>query len=235
MASVKQIIFVLGVSALLIVGIGFWINKTSVPPELLLDSDLPLEAPLSVPELQANKSDVSNTMNSIAIMNTNKGVIEIELYEDLMPITTDNFKKLLEEGFYNGVKFHRVIDGFMIQGGDPNTKTENVASYGSGGPGYTIQDEFVANPLLTNVRGTISMANTGQPNSGGSQFFINTADNTGLDFDKEPLSSRHPVFGRVIKGLDIVDLISDVPVSSDGRDMPLEPVVIESVEIKAEN
>jgi peptidylprolyl isomerase len=117
----------------------------------------------------------------------------------------------------------------MIQAGDPNTKGDNVLSYGTGGPGYTIQDEFVPGTLLTNTRGTIAMANTGQPNSGGSQFFINTADNVGLDFDKEPHSSKHPVFGRVINGMDIVEKISTTKVGE--RDLPTEPVIIESVTI----
>lgn len=232
MASVKQIIFVLVLSALLIGAIGWWVDRSAAPPELLLDVNEELEGPLSPEELKADKPEITNAMNRIAVMKTNKGTIEIELFEDQMPITTGNFIKLAEEGFYDGVKFHRVIDGFMIQAGDPNTKGTDTASYGRGGPGYTIQDEFVAGELLTNVRGTIAMANTGQPNSGGSQFFINTVDNTTLDFDKEPFSSRHPVFGRVINGLtDVVDVISDVPVTP-GSNMPIEPVIIESVTIE---
>ena len=230
MASVKQIIFVLVLSALILGAIGWCVDKSAAPPELLLDVNEKLEGPLSPEELKIDNPDITNPMNRIAVMKTNKGTIEIELFEDQMPITTGNFIKLAEEGFYNGIKFHRVIDGFMIQAGDPNTKGTDTASYGRGGPGYTIQDEFVAGELLTNVRGTIAMANTGQPNSGGSQFFINTVDNTGLDFDKEPFSSRHPVFGRVINGLDVVDTISDVAVTP-GNNMPIEPVIIESVAI----
>jgi peptidylprolyl isomerase len=168
-------------------------------------------------------------MNPKAVFTTNKGTFELELFESQMPITVGNFAKLAEEGFYNGTKFHRIIDGFMIQGGDPNSKTDNVATYGQGGPGYTVQDEFVAGENLSNVRGTISMANTGQPNSGGSQFFINTVDNLGLDFDKEPASSRHPVFGKVIAGMDVVDAISQV--ETGARDLPVEPVVIEKLTI----
>lgn len=178
-----------------------------------------------------NTVAIENTMNPKAIMTTNYGVIEIELYQDLMPITAGNFVKLAESGFYDGTKFHRIIDGFMIQGGDPNTKTTNQASYGTGGPGYAIADEHVRNELLSNVRGTISMANSG-PNSGGSQFFINTVDNTPLDFDKEPLTSKHPVFGRVVAGMDVVDTISGV--ATGARDLPVEPVVIEKVEIVRE-
>ncbi len=229
MASVKQIIFVLGISIVLLALIGWWIDRNNQPPELLLDANEKLEGPLSPEELKVNNPEITNTMNRIAVMKTNKGVIEIELFEDQMPITTGNFIKLAEEKFYDGIKFHRVIDGFMIQAGDPNSKGDNVMSYGTGGPGYTVQDEFVAGELLTNTRGTIAMANTGQPNSGGSQFFINTVDNVGLDFDKEPHSSKHPVFGRVVKGMEVVDAISQV--EKGERDLPREPVIIESVKI----
>ena len=132
-----------------------------------------------------------------------------------MPITTGNFEKLVKEGFYDGTIFHRVIDEFMIQGGDP-------VGTGMGGPGYTIEDEFVEGH--SNVRGTISMENTGQPNTGGSQFFINLVDNSRLDFDKEPLTSKHPAFGEVIEGMDVVDAIAKVP--KGAADKPLEDVII---------
>lgn len=231
MASIKHIAFVLGISVVLVALIGWWVDKTNQAPESLLSVDEKVEGPLSPEELQVANPDITNTMNRIAVFETNKGRFEIELFEDKMPITTGNFIKLAEEKFYDGIKFHRVIDGFMIQGGDPNTKGDAVASYGTGGPGYTIQDEFVEDPLLSNVRGTIAMANSGQPNSGGSQFFINTVDNTGLDFNKEPFTSKHPVFGRVIEGMDVIDTISDAEV--DSRNLPVEPVVIESVVIES--
>lgn len=192
-------------------------------------ADKTLPAPLTPEVLEAYDVDISNDMNPIAVLNTNLGTIEIELYEDMMPITAGNFKKLVQEGFYDGVKFHRVIDGFMIQGGDPITKTDEVLRYGTGGPGYTIPDEHIKNDLLTNVRGTIAMANSG-PNSGGSQFFINLVDNTFLDFDKAPLDSKHPVFGRVISGMDVVDEIAKV--ETNAISLPLEDVVIESAVIK---
>ena len=231
MASIKHIAFVIGISVVLIALIGWWVNSRNQAPELLLDKNVALEGPLSPKELKTNNPVITNTMNRIATMKTNKGDIKIELFEDQMPITTGNFVTLSEKGFYNGIKFHRVIPNFMIQAGDPNTKGTDLGSYGSGGPGYTVQDEFVAGPLLTNVRGTIAMANTGQPNSGGSQFFINTADNTGLDFDKEPLASKHPVFGRVIAGMDVVDDIGSVKTAGAPSDRPLEPVIIESITI----
>ncbi|MFH1607623.1 MAG: peptidylprolyl isomerase [archaeon] len=141
-------------------------------------------------------------------LETNHGDIVIELYKE-MPITADNFKKLVSEGFYNGVIFHRIIDGFMLQGGDPT-------GTGMGGPGYDIKDEFTKTDLDKNNRGTISMANAG-PNTGGSQFFINLVDNNFLD-------GRHPVFGKVIEGMDVVDKIAKVQTNS--QDKPLEDVVI---------
>src|SRR3989344_4265856 len=163
--------------------------------------------------------------NPTIILKTNKGNIAIELFVNKTPKTACNFLKLAQEGFFDGIKFHRVINNFVIQGGDPNSKGTDKISYGRGGPGYTIEDEFVKG--LSNVRGTISMANTGQPNSGGSQFFINLTDNTGLDFDKPPEQSSHPVFGQVISGMEIVDKIAIVKVDQSG--IPLEPVVIEKV------
>lgn len=232
MVNPKQIIFVIIGSILLIGAIAGWVQYKNPTPEVLLENQKELEGPLSPEELQINNPEVSNTMNRIATFNTNKGVIKLELFEDKMPITTGNFIKLAQEGFYNQTKFHRVIDGFMIQGGDPNSKSDDTSRYGQGGPGYTIQDEFIAAPELTNVRGTIAMANTGQPNSGGSQFFINTVDNTALDFDKPPMTSSHPVFGRVIDGMGVIDAISAV--ATGDRDIPVDPIIIESISIDAQ-
>lgn len=214
----------------LIVGMSLWLapnnNTTTSITDSTIDRELP--APLSPEQLAAYNVNMTNENNPIAKFTTNQGVFQIELYEDTMPITAGNFIKLAEEGFYDGIKFHRVIDGFMIQGGDPITKTDEVLRYGTGGPGYSIPDEHISGEHLTNIRGTISMANSG-PNSGGSQFFINVADNTNLDFDKPPLTSKHPVFGQVIEGMDVVDKISIV--DTNPADMPLENVVIEKVEI----
>jgi len=149
--------------------------------------------------------------NNIVLLKTNLGDIKIELASD-MPITTGNFKKLTQEGFYDGVIFHRVITGFMIQGGDPT-------GTGSGGPGYAIKDEFTNNNK--NSRGTIAMANAG-PNTGGSQFFINLVNNNFLD-------TKHPVFGKIIEGMDIVDKIAKV--EKDSKDKPLKDVIIEKAEL----
>ncbi len=230
MLNNKPVIFALVVSTLLIILIGWWIDRGNTPQEVLLGDVETLDGPLTSDELEIDNPVITNNMNRIATFNTNKGIITLELFEDTMPITTGNFIKLAEEGFYDGSKFHRIIDNFMIQGGDPNSKSDDSASYGTGGPSYTIQDEFIEGEFLSNVRGTISMANTGQPNSGGSQFFINTVDNFALDFDKEPFSSKHPVFGRVIKGMDVVDIISDVETTT-GNNLPIEPVIIESIVI----
>jgi cyclophilin family peptidyl-prolyl cis-trans isomerase len=194
-------------------------------------NDGEVNTPLAPDLIEAYNVEITNDMNPIAEINTNQGMIEVELFEDQMPITAGNFVELAESGFYDGVKFHRVIEGFMIQGGDPNTKTDEVMSYGTGGPGYSIADEHIDGELLTNVRGTISMANRG-PESGGSQFFINLADNQNLDFNKPPLSSKHPVFGRVISGMDVVDRIGRVETNNVG--LPQEPVVMESVTIRRE-
>ena len=147
------------------------------------------------------------------LLETNMGNIKIKLYDN-MPVTAGNFKQLVEKGFYDGVIFHRIIPNFMIQGGDPT-------GTGMGGPGYSIPDEFVKGS--TNVRGTIAMANAG-PNSGGSQFFINLVDNTYLDWDKPPGSSKHPVFGEVIEGMDVVDKLGNV--KTGRNDKPVEEVKI---------
>lgn len=151
-------------------------------------------------------------MHTIVSLDTNMGEIQIELYDDTMPITAGNFKKLVSEGFYDGIIFHRVIPNFMIQGGDPK-------GTGMGGPGYNIKDEF--SKSNKNDRGTISMANAG-PNTGGSQFFINVNNNNFLD-------SKHPVFGKVVKGMDVVVAISDV--KRDSNDKPLSKVVIKKARI----
>ena len=228
--GLNLIIATIVVSALVLGGLIYW--HTSTNPggaELNTSSQEQVSGPLTAEEQRVNNPVTTNDMNRTAVFTTSMGVIEIELFEAEMPITTGNFIKLAESGFYDNTKFHRVIDGFMIQGGDPNSKGSNEATYGMGGPAENVQDEFVAGELLSNTRGTISMANSGQPNSGGSQFFINLVDNTNLDFDKPPFTSKHPVFGRVVKGMDIVDAIGSV--ETQERDIPATPVVVETGEI----
>ncbi|MEL6804452.1 MAG: peptidylprolyl isomerase [Bacteroidota bacterium] len=230
MNSYATVIGVIVVSAAVVGGLALWYeDKMDEGSELLLDATESIEAPLIPEEQEVVNPEITNTMNPRAIFTTSQGTIELELFEDQMPITVGNFIQLAESGFYDNTKFHRVIESFMIQGGDPNSRGENEAIYGTGGPESNIADEFVEGDLLTNTRGTIAMANTGQPNSGGSQWFINLVDNTNLDFDKQPFSSKHPVFGRVTEGIDVVDAIGAVETKE--RDIPLEPVVIETITI----
>ncbi len=155
------------------------------------------------------------------VLHTSLGDITLELATKDMPITAGNFIKLARSDFYDNTKFHRVIAGFMIQGGDPLTKDDaQAARWGTGGPGYAIPDEF--GPRFSNARGTISMANAG-PNTGGSQFFINTVDNVFLD-------GKHPVFGKVVSGMDVVDAIAKT--QTGPRDVPVTPVVVRDVEVR---
>lgn len=156
---------------------------------------------------------------NIAIFETNMGSFKIKLYED-MPITTNNFKKLIKDGFYDGIIFHRIIQNFMIQGGCPNGN-------GTGGPGYNIKDEFGTGH--SNLKGTISMANTGEPNSGGSQFFINLVDNKNLDKESDT-PSAHPVFGEVIEGMDVVEKIGSVQTGM--YDKPIQDVKIIKISLE---
>jgi peptidyl-prolyl cis-trans isomerase B (cyclophilin B) len=149
---------------------------------------------------------------SKATMQTNQGPIEIELFDDDAPKTVENFKKLANDGFYNGVIFHRVIPDFMIQGGDPT-------GTGTGGPGYQFEDEFNDHKV---ERGALAMANAG-PNTNGSQFFIVTAEATPW------LDGKHTVFGKVTSGMDVVDTIEQT--ETDPRDKPLEEMRIESISI----
>lgn len=154
---------------------------------------------------------VTKMTGKTVLLKTNMGEIKIELASD-MPATAGNFEKLVSKGFYDGTIFHRVIDGFMIQGGDPT-------GTGCGGPGYEIKDEFCKSNK--NDRGTLSMANAG-PNTGGSQFFINLIDNNFLD-------RKHPVFGKVVSGMDVVDKIAKTRCGAG--DKPIKEVKIEKASI----
>jgi peptidylprolyl isomerase len=211
------------VFAVAVIGFGAWYlakdRETVTPSTLPPTPELPTLSPTDMQK--------TNPTNPEIVFKTNHGDITIELFVDKMPITTANFLKLTREGFYDGTKFHRIIRDFMIQGGDPNSKGNDTMTYGTGGPGYTIEDEFVSG--LSNVRGTIAMANTGSPNTGGSQFFINLVDNTYLDFDKPP-ASAHPVFGKVIEGIEVIDKIAAT--QTGANDIPTTPVVIESITVK---
>lgn len=144
------------------------------------------------------------------IIDTNLGKISFKLLPEIAPETVRNFEKLARDGFYNGTLFHRVIPGFMIQGGDPNTKSPNKSSWGMGGPGHTIKAEFNSR---SHLRGIVSMARAQDPDSAGSQFFIVTSDSTFLD-------RQYTVFGEVLEGMDVADKI--VNLERDGNDCPLK-------------
>ena len=155
-----------------------------------------------------------------ANIETNHGKISFELLPDLAPETVRNFEKLTKDGFYDGTLFHRVIPGFMIQGGDPNTKTDNKGSWGMGGPGYNVKAEFSSR---SHLRGIVSMARAQDPDSAGSQFFIVTSDSAFLD-------RQYTVFGQVKEGMDVADKI--VNMDRDGNDCPTDKVIMTKVTLE---
>ena len=160
--------------------------------------------------------------NPTATFETSLGNFTAELYTDKMPLTAGNFIKLAKAGFYNGLHFHRVISNFMIQFGCPHSKDPNSPRAGTGnGPDGTIKDEHPADAKISNEPGTLSMANTGQPNSGSCQFFINTKHNAYLDWFS-PGNSKHPVFGKITSGMDVIKKIETTPTAAGDR--PKTPV-----------
>ena len=161
-----------------------------------------------------------SALKEVAVVKTSEGEMVLEFWPDVAPGHVENFKKLAKKGFYDGTCFHRVIKGFMIQGGDPNTKDQKAkASWGQGGPGYTIKAEFNDKP---HVRGVLSMARTPDPNSAGSQFFICHGDPRQLD-------KQYTVFGKLIKGDDVLEKIATTP--TEGPDRPVKRMNIESIKI----
>ena len=154
------------------------------------------------------------------IIDTNFGTITFRLLPDIAPETVRNFQKLANSGFYNGTLFHRVIPGFMIQGGDPNTKKSDKSQWGMGGPGYTVKAEFNSR---SHRRGIVSMARAMDPDSAGSQFFIVTTDSTFLD-------RQYTVFGEVTEGMDVADKI--VKLQRDGNDCPLQEAKMIHVKVE---
>jgi len=154
------------------------------------------------------EDDLVEEKNTIVLIETTKGDMKVKLFDSSVPITTDNFKKLVKEGFYDGTIFHRVIKDFMVQGGDPEGN-------GTGGPGYNIKDEFVKE-LRHNKRGLLSMANSG-PNTGGSQFFITLVPTPWLD-------DKHAIFGEIIEGQDVLDTIGST--ETDSGDRPIDEIKV---------
>jgi len=158
----------------------------------------------------------------IAVLDTNLGRIVLRFFDDKAPNHVSNFKKLAREGYYDGTKFHRVIPGFMIQGGDPNSKSDNRSIHGTGGPGYKVNQEFNDTP---HDRGILSAARSSDPNSAGSQFFLMVARSPHLD-------RQYTAYGEIIEGIEVVDKIVALP--RDNRDNPLpgNPAIIQKVTIE---
>jgi peptidyl-prolyl cis-trans isomerase B (cyclophilin B) len=164
--------------------------------------------------------------SEVAVLKTSYGEITIAFWPDVAPKTVENFKKLARDGFYDGTAFHRIIKGFMVQGGCPNTKTGETGMPGTGGPGYKIKAEFNAK---SHVRGVISMARSSHPDSAGSQFFICHGDAKFLD-------RQYTAFGQVVKGDEVLEQIANVPTKANGgeKSTPIDRVALESVKIVAQ-
>ena len=158
--------------------------------------------------------------NKVAELHTTAGEIDIRFFPDVAPNHVKNFIDLAQKGFYNGTKFHRIIPGFMVQGGDPNTKTSDTSSWGTGGSGKNVAAEF---NTVSHKRGIVSMARAADPNSASSQFFIVVKDSPFLD-------RQYTVFGQVTKGVDVADKIVSAP--RDANDRPNSPTTIEKVVIR---
>jgi peptidyl-prolyl cis-trans isomerase B (cyclophilin B) len=178
---------------------------------------------LSISLIQSNEGNIVSANNEVAVIKTTEGEMTIALWPDVAPKTVENFKKLAQEGFYDGTAFHRIVKGFMIQGGDPLSKKDDPM-VGTGGPGYKIKAEFSDK---SHVRGVISMARSQNPDSAGSQFFICLADAKFLD-------RQYTAFGQLIKGDDVLGRIGDTPTAVGGggeRSKPTKRVGVESIRI----
>lgn len=173
-------------------------------------------------KIESANDNKTKSENTIALISTNFGNIKLKLFDKDAPNTVQNFVKLAKSGFYNGVKFHRVIKSFMIQSGDPNSKDNNWTNDGTGGPGYSFPDEINDHKI---VKGILAMANSGK-NTNGSQFFIVTAAETPW------LDGKHTVFGDVIEGMDTVLKIEDVKTDKSKNDHPFQDIIINKIEIK---
>jgi len=194
---------------------------SNIPMRILLLSCVALLGALVT---AANAEEKALMNNEAAVIKTSEGDMVIEFWPDVAPNTVENFKKLAKQGFYNGTAFHRIIKGFMIQGGDPLTKDPaQEARWGTGDPGYKIKAEFNSRP---HQRGVISMARSNDPDSAGSQFFICLGNATFLD-------GKYTAFGKLIKGDDVLGRIGDTPVKSGGGEAskPVKRIEVKSVEI----
>lgn len=222
--TIKTILFIL--SVLLVIGLAFYLFSRD--GKVNTDN---INTDQASTTLANQNNDINNNQNKnmensnevkeykVVVLHTNMGDISIELAKD-KPLTTSNFIKLASSNFYNNVKFHRVINGFMIQTGDPLSKDGSQKMYwGTGGPGYKFADELTGSEKY--VVGTVAMANSG-PNTNGSQFFIMTSDT--------PLPPSYTVFGKVIAGQDVAQKIQDV--ATDANDRPISDIIINSIDLK---
>ena len=194
--------------------------QAPVPAGNTAQGDEGLQPQFSSSKAGAKEKPMSDYKDKVAELHTTAGEIDIRFFPDVAPNHVKNFIDLAQSGFYNGTKFHRIIPGFMIQGGDPNTKTANVSSWGMGGSGKNVKAEFNS---ISHKRGIVSMARAQDPNSASSQFFIVVKDSTFLD-------NQYTVFGEVTKGMDVADKIVNAP--RGAQDRPNTPVAIESVKIR---
>jgi cyclophilin family peptidyl-prolyl cis-trans isomerase len=183
-------------------------------------SDMKVPQPAAAPQTAEENRPMSYYQNKVAELHTTAGEIDIRFFPDVAPNHVKNFIDLAEKGFYNGTKFHRVIPGFMIQGGDPNTKSGNPANWGTGGSGKYVNSEF---NTVKHKRGIVSMARSSDPNSASSQFFVMVADYPSLD-------GQYSVFGQVTKGMDVADKI--VGAQTGAQDRPLNPTAITSIVVR---
>ena len=175
------------------------------------------------PAAAEQEKPMSYYQNKVAEMKTGKGTIVLRFFPDVAPNHVRNFIDLAEKGFYNGTKFHRVIEGFMIQGGDPNTRSGDPSTWGMGGAETNVKAEFNSKP---HKRGVLSMARSQHPDSASSQFFIVVKDSNFLD-------NQYTVFGEVLSGMDVADAIVSAQ-KRPGSDMPVDPVAIESITVREE-
>jgi peptidyl-prolyl cis-trans isomerase B (cyclophilin B) len=200
-------------------------NALSACMKFLILSVVILSSAVFAADEKKEEKSPMNSSNEVAVINTSEGEMVVQFWSDAAPNSVDNFKKLARQGFYDGTIFHRIVKGFMIQGGDPNSKDpakEN--SYGQGGPGYNIKAEFNDHG---HQRGVISMARGPDPDSAGSQFFICLAPVPRLDH-------QYTTFGKLVKGDDVLEKIGDTPVTKNSMGEPSKPtkrVVIEKIEI----
>ena len=209
------------VAALLAAGCS---NEKSLTPPTSASPSNATPAVTTTTATDANPAPAPANTNEVGVITTSMGVMVVEFYPDVAPNHVANFKKLAKSGFYDGTCFHRVIPGFMIQGGDPNTKNDNAKdTWGMGGPGYQINAEFNSKH---HARGILSMARSNDPNSAGSQFFICHADAGNLD-------GQYTVFGNLIKGYDVLDKIATTP--TEAQDRPITRVNIDSIKIVPES